>query len=85
MYVCVCVCVCVCPPRQARPLSKAQGEVDDLFDAVLKLFLCPSTRSAVGVCSTIAGRRRHPKFAEMMFGSRFSKSVGLAHGPLPAE
>ena len=70
----------------ARPLSKkARGKVDDLLGAVSKLCLCPSTRSAVGVCSRIRGGRERPKFAKTSFGSRFSKSLGLAHGPLPAE
>ena len=52
-------------------LKKAWGEVDDLFGAVSKLSLCLSARSAVGVCSTISGRREHPKFAKMMFRSWF--------------
>ena len=70
----------------ARPLSKkARGEVDDLLGAVSKLCLCPLARSAVRVCSRIRGGRKRPKFAKMSLRSRFSKSLGLAHGPLPAE
>ena len=36
--------------KSSEALSKkARGEFDDLLDAVSKLCLCPSTRSAVGV------------------------------------
>ena len=72
--------------KTARLLSKkAWGEVDDLLGAVSNLCLCPSARSAVAVCSRIRGGRERPKFAKTSFGSRLSKSLGLAHGPLPAE
>ena len=65
--------------------KKARDEVDDLLGAVSKLSLCPSTRSDVGVCSKIRGGRERTKFAKTSFRSRFSKSLGLAHSPLPAE
>ena len=69
----------------AAIIEEGAGEVDDLLGAVKKLSLCPSTRSAVGVCSRIRGGRERPKFAKTSFRSRFSKSLGLAHGLLPAE
>ena len=42
-------------------IEEDAGEVDDLLSTVSKLSLCPSTRSAVGVCSTISGGKGHPK------------------------
>ena len=66
-------------------LKKTRGEVDDLLGAVPKLSLCPLTRSAIGLCSTIIGRRGWPKFAETMFRGRFRKFLGLTHSLLPAN
>ena len=64
----------------AAIIEEGGGEVDDLLGAVSKLCLCPSTRSAVGVCSRIRDGRKRSKFAKTSFRSRFSHTV-----PLPAE
>ena len=56
---------------RSEVLKGRRGEVDDLLGAVSKLSLCPLTRSAVGVCLTISGRRGHSKFTKTMFRSRF--------------
>ena len=69
----------------AAIIEEGAERSDDLLGAVSKLSLCPSTRSAVGVCSKIRGGRECAKFGKTSFRSRFSKSLGFAHGPLPAE